>query len=409
MIHVQSLLKRHGPGLLLATAAALLLSAPQPAHAQTETLLYSFCPQPNCADGSSPWAGLLMDRAGNLYGTTVYGGEYDCGTVFKLTPTGTETVVYSFNPNGAPGDGFQPYAGLVMDRKGNLYGTTLYGGADNYGTVFKVTPTGAETVLYSFNPDGVPGDGFHPYAGLILDSADNLYGTTEYGGANGDGTVFKVTPRGTETVLYSFGSQSGDGINPYAGLLMDKQGNLYGTTLYGGANNLGTVFKLTSSGTETVLYSFSPYGDDGHHPYAGVIMDKLGNLYGTTELGGRGEVVGTVFELTPAGVETVLYSFTGGYTDGEQPYSGLVMGKKGKLYGASSHGQSPNYGALFELSPPSRKKGPWTFTSLHAFNSGNGDGIEPYGTPILDIEGNLYGTTYVGGAYNQGTVWRVTP
>ena len=267
-----------GPVLL----CALVLTVP-PAHGQTETVLYGFAGSP---DGGGPGAALIRDKEGNLYGTTLAGGVYNacyggssgCGTVFKLTPSGTETILWSFG-NGK--DGSSPSGSFIFD-KGNLYSTTRYGGAYNGGTVFKLTPSGTETILWSF---GNGADGYNPYAGLVVDKLGNLYGTTSAGGAtscyNGCGTVFRLTPSGTETVLYSFGSQSGDGYFPLAGLTMDAKGNLYGTTLAGGAYNQGTVFKLTPSGTETILWSFGNEWD-GAWPNGGLVFDHKGNLYGMT-------------------------------------------------------------------------------------------------------------------------------
>ena len=338
-----------GGALMLAVISALLLVAVQPAHAQTETVLYSFGSQSE--DGYYPWASLVMDKKGNLYGTTYQGGANGFGSVFKLTPSGTETVLHSFASNGT--DGINPYAGLIMDTKGNLYGTTEGGGAHGGGTAFKLTPSGAETVLHSFAPTGT--GGFSLFSGLI--KKGSFYGTTYGGGRNGYGTVFKMTSSGTETVLYNFCPVPGcaDGEFPYAGLVMDKKGNLYGTTLYGGANNYGTVFEVSAAGTHTVLYSF-----------------------------------------------------TGSSTDGYDPFAGLVMDKKGNLYGDSAYASGNSYGVVFELSP-GEKGAPWTFKSLHAFETGSGDGLAPFGTLILDTEGNLYGTTVDGGANSVGTVFKVTP
>ena len=406
-----------GRGLALAVLSALLLIAVQPAHAQTETVLYNFGGQ--SGDGTNPYAGLVIGKKSNLYGTNWQGGAYGEGTVFELTPTGEETVLHSFPSQS--GDGAYPYAALIMDAKGNLYGTTVYGGASDSGTVFKVSPPAkkggawTETLLYSFGSQS--GDGGDPYGGLIMDKEGNLYGTTYFGPGYFDtsGTVFKVTPSGEESVLYTFGSQTGDGCNPRAGLIMDKKGNLYGTTYYCGAHGLGTVFKVTPSGEESVLYNFGSQPGDGAYPAAGLIMDKKSNLYGTTWYGGA-LGLGSVFELSAKGEETVLYSFTNSDNDGYGPYAGLVMDKTGNLYGATSGGSGSNYGVLFELMPG--QGGAWSFTTLHAFNSGDGDGLEPYGTPILDTEGNLYGTTVIGGAYSCvfngvnsscGTVFKVTP
>ena len=221
-----------------------------------ETVLYSFCAQTNCADGANPGAALIMDEAENLYGTTPVGGANDRGTVFELTPGGRETVLYSFCAQTSCVDGSTPLAALIVDKRGNLYGTTAAGGANNLsfpggvGTVFELMPNGTETLPYSFCAQTNCTDGATPTAGLIMDKAGNLYGTTFHGGGtSGDGTMFELTPGGTETVLYSFCAQTNcaDGALPQAGLIMDKAGNLYGTTVQGGANNFlgGVVFQLT--------------------------------------------------------------------------------------------------------------------------------------------------------------------
>jgi uncharacterized repeat protein (TIGR03803 family) len=271
-------------------------------------VLYSFCPGGSpCTDGTSPHAGLIQDAAGNLYGTTALGGANNRGTVFKLDNTGHETVLYSFCSAANCTDGSQPYAGLLQDAIGNLYGTTTSGGGSSGGTVFKLDSTGHETVLYNFC-SLVQGnncaDGGGPNAGLIQDAAGNLYGTTVGGGANtgcygGCGTVFKVDSTGHETVLYSFCSvntpvKCSDGNAPYAGLIEDAAGNLYGTTSLGGANlgNIfgggGTVYKVDKTGHYTVVYSLCSLGSctDGYDPRAGLIQDSAGNLYGTTDGGG---------------------------------------------------------------------------------------------------------------------------
>jgi uncharacterized repeat protein (TIGR03803 family) len=262
-----------------------------------ETALYRFCPKSDCADGETPAAGLIVDSESNLYGTTIYGGgahgcgSYSCGTVFKITKTGKETVLHRFT--GDP-DGANPWAGVVMDAKGNLYGTTVHGGRFNAGTVFEISKGGDETVLYSFTGGA---DGGHPYAGVVMDAKGNLYGTTFDGGASNSGTVFKVSKASKETVLHNF-IGGADGANPYAGLVMDVDGNLYGTTTAGGASNrFGTIFKVSKSAKETVLYSFTG-GSDGANPYASLVVDAKGNFYGTTYDGGDWGV-GTVFELIP--------------------------------------------------------------------------------------------------------------
>lgn len=322
----------------------------------TETVLYEFGSQ--SGDGNYPAAGLVRGKRGVLYGTTLKGGGsgcqgFGCGTVFMVDKRGKETVLYSFGSQS--GDGANPQAGLVMDKEGNLYGTTYSGGAygndggTGYGTVFKVTPAGAETVLYNFG--GQSGDAAHPYAGLILDKKGNLYGTTTSGGATSNGTVFEITPAGTETVLYSFAPHFGDGDGwfPYGGLVMDAKGNLYGTTI-GGVKHGGTVFKLTRVGKETVLYNFGSQSGDGDFPYAGLVKDKVGNLYGTTYDGGA-IGAGTVFRITPSGTETVLYSFGSQSGDGEFLYGGLVMDKSGNLYGNTYQGGANGYGVVFKVTP----------------------------------------------------------
>ena len=260
-----------------------------------EKVLYAFA---DGRDGGDPETGVIRDEKGNLYGTTELFGRYYCGTIFKLAPDGTETTLYSFTGGS---DGFFP-SGLIEDKAGNLYGTTLDGGAHGSGTVFRLGPDGSLTVLHSF---GKSRDGVQPAAGVIEDEAGNLYGTTDEGGAHDAGAVFKLAPDGTETVLYSFNGGS------YAwypnGLIEDKKGNFYGTTQYGGSTNCfhngcGSVFKLAPDGTGTVLYAFTG-GTDGGRPYAGVIEDSERNLYGTTSRGGAGDCAGkrmgcgVVFEI----------------------------------------------------------------------------------------------------------------
>jgi uncharacterized repeat protein (TIGR03803 family) len=257
-------------------------------------LLYTF----HATDGASPYGSLVQDAKGIFYGTTAYGGKFRYGTVFKLTRNGKHKVLYSF-PGGR--DGASPYAGLVLDTKGSLYGTTTFGGASGNGTVFRVSAYGKEEVLHSFK--GSP-DGSNPYAGVLRDVSGNLYGTTALGGVYDygvyGGTVFEITAAGGEKVLYSFCATTfcPDGAYPYSGLMQDSSGNLYGTTKSGGNSAPGVVFELTLSGTETVLYNFQREGADGYYPYAGLVGDSDGNLYGTTLSGGTAGV-GTVFEVSP--------------------------------------------------------------------------------------------------------------
>ena len=258
-------------------------------HTYTKKVIYSFA---GGSDGADPLAGLVRDAASNLYGTTYAGGDYGSGTVFKLDTTGKEAVLHSFS--GGP-DGGYPYAGLILDAAGNLYGTADAGGVHNYGAVFEMPAGGAEGVLYSFT--GTGGDGADPLAGLIRDGVGNLYGTTASGGAFGLGTVFKVSAGGAETVLHSFRGGS-DGEYPYASVIRDAAGNLYGTTYGGGASGWGTVFEINPTGKETVLFSFAGAAD-GASPEGGLVQDAAGHLYGTTKYGGT-LGAGTVFELSPA-------------------------------------------------------------------------------------------------------------
>jgi uncharacterized repeat protein (TIGR03803 family) len=256
-----------------------------------ETVLHTFRPG-RSKDGSYPTGGLVRDAKGNLYGATSAGGATGNGTVFKLDKTGKETVLYSFCPMKNCADGASPNGDLVRDPSGNLYGTTTTGGYYSYGVVFKVSETGKETVLYTFTGGA---DGGEPAAGLVRDAAGNLYGTTPES-SPGAGVVFKVSETGKETVLYTF-TGGADGSIPRARLVRDSAGNLYGTTFYGGSH-YGVVFKLDTTGKETVLYTFTG-GADGRNPEAGLVRDAAGSLYGTTVLGGFSYGYGVVFELTP--------------------------------------------------------------------------------------------------------------
>jgi uncharacterized repeat protein (TIGR03803 family) len=324
----------------------------------TETILHSF--GETATDGCTPGAGLVRDTKGNLYGTTEQGGAHDnCGTVFELTPSGTETILHRFGETAT--DGCNPFAGLVRDTKGNLYGTTEEGGtgtcSGGCGTVFEVTSSGTETILHSFGETAT--DGTYPH-GLVRDTEGNLYGTTVGGGTYGYGTVFKLTSSGRETILHGFGKTATDGTSPDAGLVRDTKGNLYGTTPAGGtgkcSGGCGTVFELTSSGTETILHSFVDNGTDGTNPEAGLVRDTEGNLYGTTNNGGGTGTVGcgTVFEVTSSGTETILHSFCETARDGGSPLAGLIRDAEGNLYGTTSSGGTYlSYGTVFEVTPKS--------------------------------------------------------
>lgn len=380
--------------LLAVPLLAGLLAGTQFAQAQTEIILYNFGSFP--LDGGGPRAGVVLDKKGNLYGTTEGGGTYDGGTVFKLTPSGVETILHSFG--GDSEDGAFPFAGVILDAQGNLYGTTASGGAYNRGTVFKVTPSGQETILLTF---GGSVFGSNPWAGLIFDKHGNLYGTTRAGGQYGQGEVFRLTPSGEVRTLHSFDKYNGDGADPQAAVVLDTQGNLYGTTTSGGAYFYeGVAFKLAPSGEETILYNFGR-GGGGARPEAGLVLDAEGNLYGTTFQGGD-HSGGTVFQLTPSGQETVLYSFGAGVGDGADPYAGVTFDTKGNLYGTTYYGGAYQRGTVFMLTPSGRE------ITLHSFNYAGGDGTYSYATPVMDSQGNLYGTTQDGGAFGAGTIFKIT-
>jgi uncharacterized repeat protein (TIGR03803 family) len=395
-------------------AMALLLAsgifAPRPAKAQSYTLLYSFS---GGQDGKWPYSSLIEDSAGNLYGTASAGGlkcfnPYGCGTVFELNPKGNLTVLHSFTDDT---DGGGPLAGVVRDSAGNLYGTTNYGpGASGMGTVFKLSSSNQETLLHTFT--GMP-DGASPSSPVVLDSKDNLYGTTEGGGAHNDGAVFEWNAStGHESVLYSF-SSGRDGTTPAAGLLLDQAGRaLYGEALQGGisqcsveyTSGCGTVFRLTASGME--VYDFPGTGQKGDEPLGGLVHDTQGNFYGTTYFGGTSSL-GSVFKIDSSGNETVLYSFTG-KTDGAWPSAGLVIDSSGNLYGStyergdSSCNSGGGCGTVFEINSNGK------FSVLHTFTGAPSDGNGPTATLLMDAAGNLYGTTVSGGKDNNGAVFKLT-
>jgi uncharacterized repeat protein (TIGR03803 family) len=309
-------------------------------------------------------------------------------------PAQTFTVVHSFDS----GDGADPEAAPVQATDGNLYGTTQYGGANKLGTVFKITPSGVLTTLHTSDST----DGAHPEAALVQATDGNFYGTTVAGGANGDGTVFKITPSGTLTTLHSFDGTDGDHL--VAGLVQATDGDLYGTTTYGGANysctdGCGTVFKITVSGTLTTLHSFD--STDGSYPDAALVQGTDGSFYGTTSHQGSNSCFagcGTVFKITTQGTLTTLHSFDG--ADGERP-GGLVQATDGNFYGTTVEGGAEPYGTVFKITASG------DLTTLHSFDSA--DGAQPFGTLVQATDGNFYGTTYEGGANRYGTVFKITP
>jgi uncharacterized repeat protein (TIGR03803 family) len=376
-------------GLASAVVALVICLTASVVHAATYTTLVSF----GGVKGAWSYAGLIADPAGNLYGTTSAGGSgggsNGDGMVFKFAPATTAlTMLAPFN--GA--DGSYPYAGLIADADGNLYGTTLRGGANDDGAVFKFNPmTGVLTTLVSFNGS----NGGSPYAGLIADADGNLYGTTYRGGMNNQGTVFKLDiTTGALTTLVSFNGANSS--NPYAGLVADSAGNLYGTTV-GGRTGFGTVYKLNPvSGDLTTLVTFD--GVNGRRPYAGLTADAAGNFYGTTGYGGTNGV-GTVFKLdVGTGTLTTLASFDG--ANGRTPYAGLTVDVAGNLYGTTTYGGTYDRGTIFKVDATSN-----ALTTLISFSTANGS--YPYGSLIADPAGNLYGTTH-SGAIGFGSVFKLT-
>lgn len=460
----------------------------------TESVLYSFT---GGADGGNPYSSVLFDQLGNLYGATAIGGtgtacSGTCGTVFELSPASggvwTENVIHSFNLT----DGDYPEGNLAIDAAGKLYGTTYFGGTNGVGTVYRLTRGSggqwSESVLWSSNygaggeypslgvtlgssgqiygalePDAslrsnglvfelqqgktgtwqqvtltkFPDGNGYPYSNLVADSAGNFYGSTNEGGANGYGGVYKLSPMAggkyALNMIYSFPAGLSDSqYGPFpSGLIFDSAGNLYGETGYGGASAQGTVYQLSpSSGgawTEKDLYIFTGRADGGY-PSGGLIFDAAGNLYGTTKYGGSNSSTckqrcGTVFRLAPSAgnwSESVLYEFNGGLTDGRNPIASLVFDSSGDLYGTTENGGNEldgrcgaGCGTVFELSPSS---GTWTEHVLYFFGSSNHDALAPYANLVFDSAGNLYGTTAAGGKVTEGycgtgcgTVFKLSP
>jgi len=393
--------KVYGVVLLLASTAIVL-------PAQTLTTLHNF--DNTSSDGAEPHAGLVQATNGDLYGATAAGGSFGGGTVFKVTPGGTLTQVYSFcSTTGCTGT--FPYAGLVQAGNGDFYGTTENGGTHNAGTVFKITARGVLTTLYNFCPQSGCADGQNPYAGLVQGTNGDFYGTTEGGGANGNrGTVFKITPRGTLTTLHSFCAQSActDGWEPTAGLILATNGEFYGTTVIGGANGYGSVFKISPSGKLTTVYSFCSQSGctDGENPHGGLVQATNGDFYGTTGYGGANVCLtngvnfgcGTVFKVTPGGKLTTLHSFCSlsACADSQTPYATLVQGTDGALYGTTL-GPSPGtnyFGTIFKITLSGKLTTLYTFCSQSAC----ADGSYPFAGLVQETNGNFYGTTEYGGS-----------
>jgi uncharacterized repeat protein (TIGR03803 family) len=409
----------------LLIAVTMSLATATIAHAQTRTLsvLYTFR---GGDDGGNPTESpLTQDDAGVLFGTVGSGGGHacDCGAVYRVVPsTQTESILYAFpgTPNGAA-----PEASVLRDSRGDFYGTTFSGGPNVIGgIVYRLSPSGVETVLHAF--DDVTPDGYQPQAGLVGDSAGNLFGTTFFGGVFGFGTVFQIDPAGTYTALYSFGADPKDGIFPNSDMILDAAGNLYGTTSRGQVNQ-GTVFKLSPAGVETILHSFEGGSDDGAYPESSALVaDGEGNLYGVTQYGGTSDK-GVVYKLSRGEAFSVLYSFTGG-ADGGLPEGKLFLDPAtGDLFGTASEGgnssgicasQNPGgCGVLFKVESSTGRE-----TVLYSF-IGKGDGFMPVsgliGRQVSGSEADntvsyeLFGTTVFGGdteggTLGSGTVFRLT-
>jgi uncharacterized repeat protein (TIGR03803 family) len=400
----------------------------------TETILHEFSASP---DAASPEAGLILSADGTLYGTTTAGGTHKicfegykkgCGTVFSVDGAGEERLVYSFA--GKP-DASAPFAGLIEEH-GELYGTTASGGdylpcysygGDGCGTVFAIDRSGAERLLYQFKGDfgSGPKDGEVPMGRLISDGAGNFYGTTPFGGAHESGTIFRVTTNGSETVLYSFNGK-GDGARPYSGVIRDTAGNLYGVTYFGGKSHCtggcGTIFELGTGGSLTTLYHFKGLGDGGN-PYGGLVMNSAGELLGTAQNYGNLQCnkrggnpgCGTVFKLTADRKFRVIHTFAGS-PDGAAPTESMMLDASGALYGTTPFGGDSTCNGGYSCGV-AFEINHGRESVLHAFTGGRKDGEVPYGGLVRDAAGNLYGTTVSGGTgrcnRGCGVVFKLSP
>ena len=383
--------------------------------ASTTKVIYSFAGD---EDGEYPDTDLVFDHAGNLYGTTVRGGDFSSGTVFQLTPTGTHTVLYSFTSGN---DGGQPYGGVTVDSQGNLYGATVTGGTGSAceggcGVAYKLTNVGGtwtESVIHDFTGGN---DGSGPGAGLTLDRAGNLYGMTPTGGAFGLGIIYQLhqdlNGNWRERVIHTFKGGRDGATGSKGRLTFDKAGNMYGVATVGGANGAGTAFRLTRlQGGRWRYRTFFAFAGEPNagFPYGALTFDESGNLYGTTYYAGA-HGLGSAYELTLVNgtwSEVLLYSFQGG-TDGSGPISNLVFDRAGNVYGTTSEGGALGCGCgtIFELTPGGQ--GRWTESVVHAF-TGPPDGSSPYSGMVADRAGNFYGATVNGGADGEGAVYEFTP
>jgi uncharacterized repeat protein (TIGR03803 family) len=415
-------MKRFPCSFLCGTLALALTLVPTAVFAQyTESILSTF--GSDFSNGVAPTGALAVDASGNFYGALYSGGNNGSGAVFEASPSSSGynvSILHIFASNGS--DGAQPTGGLIIDAAGNLYGTTFSGGDNYQGNIFELSPSSSGwtfQTLYFFTGST---DGAFPSGALVFDASGNLYGTTAGGGAFGNGTVFKLTHSSsgwTEQVIYSF-TGNADGKYPYSTLVMDAAGNLYGTADEGGSQTstlcayeggCGTVFRLSPGSTWTFTTLFTFLGNRGANPSGGVIFDTAGNLYGTTTRGGSCTTsthgCGVAFKLTPTGrgpwKQTVLHVFKG-FADGYFPVTSLTMDAAGNLFGTSLFGTTQNEGSAWELSPPGTA---WTLTPLIKFNGSNG--AYPESPFYLDASGNLFTATQGGGASMEGTLLELSP
>jgi uncharacterized repeat protein (TIGR03803 family) len=382
---------------LLATSAIALSSA---AHAATTfTSLYSF--KGGSSDGVMPESRLIADKHGNLYGTTQQNpGASDFGTIYEVQPNGTESVesvLYTFQGGTA---GAEPNNGLLLNQHGDFYGGTGGGGKANLGLIFELKPAGDLKALYSCpNPKRLCLES--PNGDLIEDSAGNFYGTGG-GGTASIGVIFEMAPDRTVTVLHDFQGGDNDGSGPFSGLVADASGTMYGTTTNGGTANLGVLYSWSASAGFNVIYSFLGHeNNDGAGPLDAPVLDSSGNFWGVTISGGS-QGLGTVYEVMANGQEKILHNFVGGTTDGKYPYGRLIFGANGDLYGVTGQGGANNMGTVFQIGLHGG------FKIVHSF-SGTADGSDPIAGLYADAHGNYYGTTLLGGANGDGTVFEIRP
>jgi uncharacterized repeat protein (TIGR03803 family) len=398
--HVGLVMVRGSAFALGVLAFATLAGSDRAAADATYQTLYSFT---GGSDGARPRSGLVMDAAGNLYGTTPMGGTSNLGTLFRLAPDGTFTLLHGF---AGGRDGAVPTAAaLTLDSHGTIYGMTEQGGVANGGTAYRFR-NGKITILHSF---GVGEDSYWPQSGLLMQPDGSLVGTASAGGGAGCpyygcGTIFRLAPDGTETILHAFAGDSSDGAGPTGTPVRDRMGNLYGTTWTGGGHNEGTVYKVAPDGTESILYNFA---DTASYPYQGLAIDRRGNLFGTT-VRTFNEFAGTVFEIDARGRESNVLSFLNGPGYGTG-LTGLLTDRRGNLYGTLAEGggnqtgdctDAGGCGAFFVITPDRQ------ITVLHGF--GGTDGEIPYGSVITDGRGNFFGTTMSDGRNNDGTIFRIS-